>query len=46
MYIALGDRASVVGPWKWKVEGGFPHIGHGGLTLAEVCVPFLLFPAL
>lgn len=46
MYIVIGDRASVVGPWKWKVEGGFPHLCHGGMTLAEVCVPFLLFPAL
>jgi len=46
VYREIGERASVIGPWKWKVEGGFPHLGHGGLTLGEVCVPYLVFPAL
>lgn len=46
MYIEIGDRAAVVGPWKWRVEGGFPHLAHGGMTLGEACVPVLAFPAL
>jgi len=43
LYVGSGQRAAIVGPWKWKVEGGFPHLSHGGLTLAEVCVPYLEF---
>lgn len=41
----IDTRAAVIGPWKWKVQGGFPHLTHGGLTLAEVCVPLMLFSA-
>jgi len=46
LYVGSGNRAAVVGPWKWNVEGGFPHLSHGGLTLAEVCVPYLEFAPL
>jgi hypothetical protein len=31
----------VMGQRKWKVQGGFPHVDHGGLTLLEVAVPFI-----
>lgn len=31
----------VMGQRKWKVQGGFPHADHGGLTLLEVGVPFV-----
>jgi hypothetical protein len=36
----------VMGQRKWKVQGGFPHVCHGGMTLLEVAVPYLEFPAL
>ena len=36
----------VMGQRKWKVQGGFPHICHGGMSLLEIVVPFLEFPAL
>ena len=36
----------VMGQRKWKVQGGFPHICHGGMSLLEVAVPYLEFPAL
>ena len=36
----------VMGQWKWKAQGGFPHICHGGMSLLEVAVPWLELPAL
>lgn len=36
----------VMGQRKWKVQGGFPQICHGGLTLLEVAVPFVELPPL
>jgi len=36
----------VMGQWKWKVSGGFPHICHGGMSLLETIVPYLELPAL
>ncbi len=38
-YVVLGQR-------KWKVQSGFPDISHGGMSLLEVCVPFMELPAL
>jgi hypothetical protein len=35
----------IVGQKKWKVQGGFPALCHGGLTLLEVAVPFIEFAA-
>lgn len=34
----------VMGQRKWKVQGGFPHLCHRGLTLLEAAVPFVEFP--
>jgi hypothetical protein len=31
----------VMGQRKWKVQGGFPHLCHRGLTLLEAAVPFV-----
>ncbi len=31
----------VMGQRKWKVQGGFPQVCHGGLSLLEVAVPFI-----
>lgn len=36
----------VMGQRKWKVQGGFPHVCHGGMSLLEVAVPYLEFPSL
>lgn len=36
----------VMGQRKWKVQGGFPHVCHGGMSLLEVSVPYMEFPAL
>jgi len=36
----------IMGQRKWKVQGGFPHVCHGGLSLLEVAVPFIELPPL
>ena len=40
------NQHMVLGQRKWKVQGGFPHVCHGGLSLLEVAVPFMEFPAI
>jgi hypothetical protein len=35
------DIAFVLGRRKWKSQGGYPTLTHGGLTLLEVAVPFI-----
>lgn len=37
-------RLAVIGQRKWVVQGGFPHLCHGGLSLLEAVVPFIEFP--
>ena len=44
--LTLNGHHVIVGQRKWKVQGGFPDICHGGLSLLEVAVPFVEFPAL
>ncbi len=39
------NRLTVLGQRKWAVQGGFPHLCHGGLSLLEAIVPFIEFPA-
>ena len=34
----------VTGQRKWKIQGGFPHLCHRGLTLLEAAVPFIELP--
>lgn len=36
----------VMGQRKWPVQGGFPYLCHGGLSLLEVAVPFVELPPL
>jgi len=38
-------RLAVLGQRKWAVQGGFPHLCHGGLSLLEAAVPFIELPA-
>lgn len=32
---------TITGQRKWKVQGGFPQVCHGGMSLLEVAVPFI-----
>jgi hypothetical protein len=36
-----GTHLLAVGRWKWKSQGGYPTLTHGGLSLLEVLSPFL-----
>lgn len=36
----------VMGQRKWRVQGGYPYLCHGGMSLLEVAVPFVEFPAM
>lgn len=36
-----GTYAYAIGRRKWKSQGGYPTLAHGGLSLLEVVVPFL-----
>ena len=36
----------VMGQRKWAVQGGFPYLCHGGLSLLEAAVPYLELPAI
>ncbi len=38
-------RLAVIGQRKWVVQGGFPNLCHGGLSLLEAAVPFIEYPA-
>lgn len=43
---SYNNQLVVMGQRKWKVQGGFPHVCHGGMTLLEVAVPYMELPAL
>jgi hypothetical protein len=36
-----GDHLLALGRWKWKSQGGYPTLTHGGLSLMEVLSPFV-----
>jgi hypothetical protein len=36
-----GAHLLAVGRWKWKSQGGYPTLTHGGLSLLEVLSPFV-----
>lgn len=36
-----GPHLLAVGRWKWKSQGGYPTLTHGGLSLLEVLSPFV-----
>jgi hypothetical protein len=42
--VTHNEHHVVMGQRKWKVQGGFPHLCHGGLSLLEVAVPFIELP--
>ena len=44
--VSHNEHHIVMGQRKWKVQGGFPHVCHGGLSLLEVAVPFIELPPL
>lgn len=41
-----GNQHVVMDQRKWKVQGGFPHICHGGMSLLEVAVPWIELEAI
>jgi hypothetical protein len=36
-----GDHLLAIGRWKWKSQGGYPTLTHGGLSLLEVLSPLV-----
>lgn len=36
-----GQHLMAVGRWKWRSQGGYPTLAHGGLSLLEVLSPFI-----
>jgi hypothetical protein len=36
-----GEYLLAVGRWKWKSQGGYPTLTHGGLSILEVLSPFV-----
>ena len=38
---AHGNYLLAVGRWKWKSQGGYPTLAHGGLSLLEMLSPFV-----
>ena len=36
-----GSNLLAVGRWKWRSQGGYPTLAHGGLSLLEVLSPFV-----
>ena len=36
-----GAHLLAVGRWKWRNQGGYPTLAHGGLSLLEVLSPFV-----
>ena len=36
-----GAHLLAVGRWKWRSQGGYPTLAHGGLSLLEVLSPFI-----
>ena len=44
--VSHNEHHIVMGQRKWKVQSGFPHVCHGGLSLLEVVVPFIELPPL
>lgn len=46
LVMTCNNQHVVMGQRKWKVQGGFPHLCHGGMSLLEVVVPWIEIPAL
>jgi hypothetical protein len=36
-----GQNLLALGRWKWRSQGGYPTLAHGGLSLLEVLSPFV-----
>ncbi len=44
LVLTANNHHVVIGQKKWKVQGGFPSLCHGGLSLLEIAVPFVELP--
>jgi hypothetical protein len=42
----VSGHLAVIGQRKWSVQGGFPNLCHGGLSLLEAAVPYIELPEL
>jgi hypothetical protein len=42
--LTKNEEHVVLGQRHWRVQGGFPHMCHGGLSLLEALVPFIELP--
>jgi hypothetical protein len=36
-----GKHLLALGRWKWRSQGGYPTLAHGGLSLLEMLCPFV-----
>lgn len=43
--LACNGFLVVMGQRRWTVQGGFPHLCHGGLSLLEAAVPWIQYAA-
>lgn len=41
--VTMNKHHMVLGQRRWKIQGGYPHLTHGGLTIFEALVPFIEF---
>ena len=39
--LAINHHLLALGRWKWRSQGGYPTLAHGGLSLLEVLSPFV-----
>lgn len=46
LVLTVNGQHVVMGQTRWKVQGGFPELCHGGLSVLEVAVPFIEFAPL
>jgi len=46
LVMTANQQHVITGQWKWKVQGGFPHVCHGGMSLLEVAVPWIELEAI
>jgi hypothetical protein len=44
--MTVNGQHVVMGQKKWKVQGAFPDVCHGGMSLMEVAVPYMELPAI
>lgn len=46
LVLTTAEHHCLIGNRSWSVQGGFPELSHGGLSLLEVAVPYVTFGAI